>query len=77
MFRPTLTPLLFFFFHVDNVQMRSIVRDFVPFRICSRAGYVYRDSRAVLKKYPYQPGVGGCTSNSLGCTDIWWQFIYL
>lgn len=30
----------------------------------------------VLNKYPYQPGVKGWTSNSLGCTDIWWQFIY-
>lgn len=30
----------------------------------------------MLDKHTYQPGVGGCTSNSLGCTDIWWQFIY-
>lgn len=30
-----------------------------------------------LNKYLYQPGVESWTSSSLGCTDIWWQFIYL
>lgn len=30
-----------------------------------------------LNKYLYQPRVESWTSSSLGCTDIWWQFIYL
>lgn len=51
---------------------------FFPFRTCRWAGFVYLDSwGGCLNKYPYQPGVGGYTSNSLGCTDIWWQFLYL
>lgn len=60
------------------MQMRSIVCGFFSIQdlwkgwIC-----VPGQLEGMLNKYPYQPGVGGCTSNSLGCTDIWWQFIYL
>lgn len=39
--------------------------------------YVPGQLVGVLNKNLYQSGEKGWTSNSLGCADIWWLFIYL
>lgn len=90
---PILTALYSIFLHVDNMQMGSCGRPqgrLLPMKVrlsilCDsfHSGLMAGLDLCswivggVLNKYTYQPGVEGWTSNSLGCTDIWWQFIYL
>lgn len=90
---PILTALYFIFLHVDNMQMRSygrpqgllllmkvrlsILCDSFHSGLMAGLDLCTRTVRGVLNKYPYQLGAEGRTSNSLGCTDIWWQFIHL